>query len=135
MDHLPLNQRVSVPVLSEIGLEVGRRSQKEVRDMLGTRAMAALAYLLLPVTGVIAYFNSSSARVRFHGLQAIALGALWPLAIYAGSALSSSAGMAAWVAGALVWLAVMISAAFGFDVRLPGLGGYLWRAAQTGPKD
>ena len=42
--------------------------------------MPGLAYVLLPLSGMLAYFNGTSVRMRFHGLQAIALGALWPAA-------------------------------------------------------
>jgi uncharacterized membrane protein len=101
--------------------------------VLVTASMAALAYLLLPVTGLIAYFNSSSARVRFHGLQAITLGALWPLAIYGASSISARAGLIAWAAGALVWLGFMVPAALGLDPRIPLAGAYLRRAAEAPP--
>jgi uncharacterized membrane protein len=96
--------------------------------------MAALAYLLLPVTGLLAYFNSASARVRFHGLQAVLLGLLWPLAIYGFSALSASAGLVAWAGGAVVWLVLMLSAAAGRDLGIPLVGRYLRRAAEQGPR-
>ncbi|MEA2446774.1 MAG: hypothetical protein QOK47_411, partial [Actinomycetota bacterium] len=45
--------------------------------------MAALAYLLPPVTGLIAFLFAIDPRLRFHGLQSVALGAVWPVAIYA----------------------------------------------------
>jgi len=96
--------------------------------------MASLAYLLLPVTGLFAYFGSASPRVRFHGLQAVLIGALWPAAIYAGSALSRSAALAAWAAGAAVWLGLMVTTAAGLDLRLPLVGAYLQQAARQGPK-
>jgi uncharacterized membrane protein len=96
--------------------------------------MAALAYLLLPVTGLIAYFNSGSARVRFHGLQAVLLGLIWPLVIYGFSALSAGAGLVAWAGGAAVWLVLMLSTAAGLDFGIPLVGRYLRRAAEQSPK-
>jgi uncharacterized membrane protein len=96
--------------------------------------MAALAYLLLPITGLLAYFRSASPRVRFHGLQAVLVGFLWPAAIYAGSALSATAARAAWAAGAAVWLVLMLTTAAGFDLRVPLAGRYLRRAAAQGPR-
>ena len=96
--------------------------------------MAALAYLLLPVTGLFAFFGSASARVRFHGLQAVLIGLLWPAAIYVGSALSETAAQAAWAGGAVVWLGLMLTTAAGHDLRIPVVGTYLRRAAIQGPK-
>jgi uncharacterized membrane protein len=78
--------------------------------------MPALAYLLLPVSGMLAYFNGTSARMRFHGLQAIVLGAAWPAALYGGSAVSPAATRAVAVAGAAVWLLLIVTAALGFDL-------------------
>jgi len=95
--------------------------------------MAALAYLLLPVTGMIAYFTSGSPRVRWHGLQAVLIGILWPVAIYGFSALSPGAGLVAWAGGGALWLGLMISAAAGFDLSIPVVGRYLRRAAEQGP--
>jgi len=96
--------------------------------------VAALSYLLLPITGLFAYFGSASPRVRFHGLQAVLVGFLWPAAIYAGSALSQTAALVAWVGGAAVWLALMLTTAAGLDLRLPVVGTYLKQAATQGPK-
>jgi uncharacterized membrane protein len=96
--------------------------------------MAALAYLLLPISGLFAYFGSASPRVRFHGLQAVLVGFLWPAAIYAGSALSQTAALMAWVGGAAVWLGLMLTTAAGLDLRIPVVGRYLRRAATQGPR-
>jgi uncharacterized membrane protein len=84
--------------------------------------MAALAYLLPPLSGLIAYLFTSDARVRFHGLQAIVFGAAWPLAVYIGSFFSPVLTRAAFGLGALVWVALLVSTAFGSDLGLPGLG-------------
>jgi uncharacterized membrane protein len=96
--------------------------------------MAALAYILLPISGVLAYFNASEARIRFHGLQAIALGLLWPLALYGASAISVGASQAVWGLGAVVWLLMMVFAGIGKDLRIPLLGSMLERAARRSPK-
>jgi uncharacterized membrane protein len=96
--------------------------------------MAALAYVLLPVSGAIAYFNARSARLRFHGLQAISLGLIWPAALYGASQLSRQATQLVWGLGAVVWILLMLLTATGKDVRLPVLGRFLQRAAQESPK-
>ena len=82
--------------------------------------MAALAYVLLPLSGLIAFLVGSSARVRFHGLQAIALGSVWALAAYAASAIAPVVTAAVFAVGALTWAALMIGALMGRDLRLPG---------------
>jgi uncharacterized membrane protein len=95
--------------------------------------MAGLAYLLLPVSGLIAYFNGTSGRIRFHGLQAILIGCLWPLSLILCSKVTPGATQVAFVVGALVWLALMVPAFFGADPRLPGLGKMLQNAAKEDP--
>lgn len=89
--------------------------------------MAALAYLLLPISGGIAYFAGSSPRVRLHGLQAAVLGALWPAFLYAGARVSPGVTQAVGVVMGVVWLVVMAAAAVGKDLWLPGLGKLLDR--------
>src|SRR5688500_19091693 len=84
--------------------------------------MAALAYLLLPLTGMVAYFLSRRPRTRFHGAQAVALGFLWPVALYASSFVAPLVTQITAVLGALVWIGLMISTALGKDLRLPYLG-------------
>jgi uncharacterized membrane protein len=96
--------------------------------------MAALAYALLPVTGLAAYLLSSSARVRLHGLQAVTLGLVWPAALYACAALSRTATQIAFFVGAVVWLVLLVSTAFGKDVHIPLLGRWLARAAANPPR-
>jgi uncharacterized membrane protein len=95
--------------------------------------MAGAAYLFLPVTGLIAYFNGGSARMRFHGLQALLLGCLWPLSLILCSKLSPGATQVAFLAGAVVWLLLMIPTFFGFDPSLPLLGRLLKNAAEGDP--
>ena len=89
--------------------------------------MAGLAYLLLPVSGALAYFNGRKPRTRFHGLQAVLLGILWPAALYAGSAVSPDATFIVAVAGAVIWIAFMLIALLGKDPRLPLVGKTLQR--------
>lgn len=89
--------------------------------------MAGLAYLLLPITGAIAFFAGRTPRIRLHGLQATLLGVLWPAAMYAGARISPGVTQAATVTMGLIWLVVMASAAAGKDLWLPGLGRLLDR--------
>ncbi len=91
--------------------------------------MAALAYVLLPVSGLVAFLRGRSARVRLHGLQAVLLGALWPACLYLGSAITPGVTQAVFAVGALVWVAVIGAAAFGVDLWLPGVGGPIARSA------
>jgi uncharacterized membrane protein len=100
--------------------------------------MAALAYVLLPLSGLVAYAVGSSSRMRLHGLQAIALGAAWPAALFVGSWISPWVTRVVFVVGALTWIALMVLTAAGRDPGLPGLSGLLQRAAAlpsggTGP--
>ena len=91
--------------------------------------MAALAYLLLPVSGLLAYSLGSTPRLRFHGAQAVFLGLVWPLALYACSFVSPFLTQLAFVAGVAAWLWLSVATATGRDPRLPLVGEYLWRAA------
>ncbi len=95
--------------------------------------MAGFAYLLLPVTGALAYFNGKRSRTRFHGLQAVLLGVLWPAALYAASAVDPS--LTRWVAigGALIWLVLMLAAFAGRDLRFPVIGKTLQRYTADPP--
>jgi uncharacterized membrane protein len=96
--------------------------------------MAALAYLVPPVTGLVAYLAAHSARTRFHGLQSVLLGVLWPLALYAGALLSPEVTQGAGAAGALAWLVFLGGAAIGKDPRWPLLGGTLRALAENSPR-
>lgn len=89
--------------------------------------VAALAYLLPPISGGIAYFAARTARTRLHGLQAAILGALWPAALYAGARVSPGVTQAVGVVMGVVWLVVMITAAAGKDLWFPGLRRLLTR--------
>ena len=95
---------------------------------------AGLAYLLLPVSGLLASFRGRTARTRFHGSQAVAIGLVWPLALWAASAISPSATKIVFALGALVWLGYMVLALFGANPRLPFIGRALASAAEDDPK-
>ena len=95
--------------------------------------MAALAYLAPPVSGAVAYFFGSQPRVRFHGLQSVAIGAVWPILLYAASLLSARVTQATFVLGLLVWIGAFVVAAIGRDLPLPVVGRALARA--TGLSD
>lgn len=95
--------------------------------------MAALAYALLPVTGLIAFVAAAQPRVRFHGLQAIALGLVWPLFLYAAGAVSPLASQIVFGAGVVLWLGLLVATLLGRDPKLPGLARVL--AATAGYED
>ena len=95
--------------------------------------MAALAYVLLPLSGLIAYAVGTSPRMRLHGLQAIALGAAWPAALFVASWISQWATRVVFAVGALTWIALIVLTAAGRDPGLPGLKGLLQRAAALPP--
>lgn len=91
--------------------------------------MAALAYLFLPLSGMTAYFVGGSPRVRFHGLQAVVLGLVWPLLLFGCSALSPLATQVAFVLGGILWLFLVVTTAAGRDPRLPLVGTRCARVA------
>ena len=96
--------------------------------------MAALAYLAPPVSGLVAYLMGGTRRVRFHGLQSVLLGFLWPLALLGGSLVAPVVAQAAALVGAAAWLAFLVGAAAGKDPRCPGLGRVLWSLADPSPR-
>jgi uncharacterized membrane protein len=96
--------------------------------------MAALAYVLLPLSGLLAYFGSGDPRTRFHGLQSILFGIMWPGLLYLGSALGREVTAALFVAGALVYVALIVLTTSGRDPRLPVVGRALERAASRSPR-
>ncbi|HWL65990.1 MAG TPA: hypothetical protein VNP73_08450 [Actinomycetota bacterium] len=93
--------------------------------------MAALAYVLLPFSGLLCYLLGHSPRVRFHGLQAIALGALWPALLYVAGGISEQATRLVALIGAIVWIGITIATAAGKDLHLPVLGARLRRVAEV----
>ena len=92
--------------------------------------MAALAYLVLPITGLLALTLGSTSRVRFHGLQSIVFGLAWALALYGGAAAAPAVTKVVFAVGAFVWLALMLGTAAGKDPGIPGIGPVLRRAAE-----
>ncbi|MGH2698140.1 MAG: hypothetical protein ACRDJL_02930 [Actinomycetota bacterium] len=82
--------------------------------------MAALAYLFPPLTGLLAYSLGRHERVRWHGLQSVVFGFLWPVAIYAGSLAGPLGTRTAFALGALIWVGFFVITALGRDPCLPG---------------
>jgi uncharacterized membrane protein len=82
--------------------------------------MAALAYLLPPLSGLLVYSMGRHPRARFHGLQAVVFGFLWPAAIYAGSLAGPTGTRVVFALGALIWISFFGMTALGRDPRLPG---------------
>lgn len=93
--------------------------------------MAALAYLFPPLSGLIAYGLGSTERVRWHGLQSVVFGAVWPGAIYLGSAAGPLGTRIVFALGLLVWVGFFVIAGIGWDPRLPG-GRLLRSLASSG---
>ena len=94
--------------------------------------MAALAYLLPPVTGLWAFARGADVRTRAHGFQSIVLGALWPIGLYVGSWITPGATQAIFVFFAAAWLALMLSAALGRGPLAMGLARRIAEAEATG---
>lgn len=99
------------------------------------RPVATLAYLFPPLTGLAVYFVAGSTRERFHGLQAIALGLLSAVSLYAASALSSSVTPYVFAFWVLVWIVLIAASLFGKDASVPLLGTLLRRAAGDDPRE
>lgn len=93
--------------------------------------VAALAYVLLPLTGTCALLLARSARVRLHGAQAIVVGLGWGGALYGASLTSAAVTRVVWGIGALVWVGLLIGTALGKDPVVPGLRGLLEAATAT----
>lgn len=97
--------------------------------------MAALAYLLLPVSGLVAYLTGGDRRTRAHGLQAISIGLLWPVCLYVSALGPAVAVQVVFVIFTLVWLAFLLLTLFGRDPQLPIVGRKLAAFAEVGTKD
>jgi uncharacterized membrane protein len=93
--------------------------------------VAAFAYVLLPISGLIAYLKGVTARTRFHGLQAIVFGAVWPVVLFAATWTTPLVTQVVGAAGALLWIALIVTTAAGRDLQLPLVGRPLRAAAQT----
>jgi len=130
-----------VLVLEEIWAGLGSESVRHVSIMPAPSAhyaravKAGAAYLLLPVTGLIAYLTSEESRIRFHGLQAIFLGLLWPVGLYVAALGPPVLVQLVFAAGAVVWLVFLVAAAIGRDPRLPVFSSMLDRLAEVGVRD
>ncbi len=95
--------------------------------------MAWMAYLLLPITGLVAYLKGATARVRFHGLQAIVYGFVWPASSILVAYLSGAGARVVFSLGGVVWLGLMVATSIGRDPKLPVVAGFLDRVAQESP--
>jgi uncharacterized membrane protein len=96
--------------------------------------VAGLAYLLPPLSGLVAYLMAGTGRIRWHGLQSVVLGVVWPAALYAGSATSPGVTQAAAVGGLGVWLFFLVGAAAGRNPRWPVAGRWLRALAAESPR-
>ena len=96
--------------------------------------MAALAYLFPPISGLVAYFGGRSERVRYHGLQSVVFGLLWPASLYGCSVISPGATQVAFFTGLAVWLLLFALTLFRLNPRLPGTGGLLTRLTAEPPR-
>ena len=96
--------------------------------------MAALAYLFPPISKLVVYFMGRDERVRWHGMQAVVFGLVWPLALYGCSQISPGATQVAFFAGGAMWLMLLVLTAFGLNPRVPGTGSLLTRLAADPPR-
>lgn len=96
--------------------------------------MAALAYLFPPLSGLVAYFKSGSERARFHGLQSVLFGVVWPASLYACAAFTPGATQIAFIIGGAIWVLLLVVTAFGGDPHVPGTGALLRRLGAEPPR-
>ncbi len=96
--------------------------------------MTGFAYLFPPLTGLIAFFAGAKERTRWHGLQSVVLGSIWPAGLYAGAFVSPVATQLAGVLGAAAWLTLGFATAIGRDPSIPLVGPILRSWAQADPK-
>ena len=97
--------------------------------------MAAFAYLLLPVSGLVAYLTGRDQRTRAHGLQAISIGLLWPVCLYVAALGPAIAVQVVFVIFTLAWLVFLLLTLFGRDPRLPIVGKRLAALAEVGTRE
>ena len=93
--------------------------------------MAGLAYLLPPLSGLVALLAGRTGRVRLHGIQAVVLGALWPAALYAASALTPGVTQVVFAAAVCCWLVLAVAALVGADLWFPGIRRLFGSATET----
>ena len=96
--------------------------------------MAVVAYLLPPLTGLVAYLFGGDARARCHGLQSVLFGALWPAALYVCSWIAVGATQMVAATGAILWVIFVLATAMGKDPGVPLVAAWLRRAAETSPR-
>jgi uncharacterized membrane protein len=94
--------------------------------------MAALAYLIPPLTGLWVFLRGDDVPTRAHGFQSIVLGFLWPLALYAGSWITPGATQLVMLFFGIAWLALLLSAGLGRGVLVPAVVERLERESSTG---
>ena len=97
--------------------------------------MAALAYLLLPVTGLIVYVTTRDRRARFHALQAVTLGVAFPVLLYLAAIGPPVVVQVAGIVGAVTWVGFFVAALAGRDPKIPGLGHHLERLSVLSLRD
>jgi uncharacterized membrane protein len=95
--------------------------------------MATLAYIFPPISGLIAYLRGRTARVRFHGLQSVLLGLVWPVSLYLCSMISPGVTQIDFAVMGALWLIAIVGTLLGRDPGLPGLRGVLIDAAGSSP--
>jgi uncharacterized membrane protein len=71
--------------------------------------------------------------MRFHGLQAVWIGFIFPLALYVASLLTPAVTRVVAVLEVLVWLGLVVGTAIGRDPALPFVGPLSKRAATSRP--
>ena len=77
----------------------------------------------------MAFFLGEEPRARFHGLQSVAIGVVWPILLYGASLLSARVTQATFGLGLLVWIGLLVVATTGRDPRLPVVGRVFARAS------
>ena len=87
--------------------------------------MAALAYLLLPMTGLLVYVTTRDRRTRWHALQAVVLGIAFPVALYLASLGPPALVQGVFVVGTVTWIGFFVATLIGRDPKIPGLGRHL----------
>ena len=97
--------------------------------------MATLAYLLPPLTGLLAFLKGRDERARRHGLQSVMLGVLWPAALLGAATVSPGVTQVVWAVGALVWLGALTATLLGGDPALPFIDRLLDEPGRGSPPE
>ena len=84
--------------------------------------MSVVAYLLSPVSGLIIFLVARSPRARFHGLQSVVVGTLWPVGLYIGAYITPGVTQLVAVVVIVSWVVLVSGTAVGRDPRLPWVG-------------